>query len=255
VSTITFTFDAGRTDLKATRQRKSDGAYWNVTDGLFETFSLAHLADYDVPLTESPSETYSGSVAAASGYPETTDTLYARVGDLLPEDFDEEFPRWLDRHDNPAGDPEDAVENISPAQVIAALLVSNSLGSDADAEEVGAWPVFVANEPPEPDDTLTVFDSLGIMGPRFMASGRKTVKPGVQVRIRSREYADGFAKAAAVRTFLDSIKRTEIAVAGVTFLVHTVSVTTPVTFIGNDPDTRRPLFTVNSRLSLTLVED
>lgn len=73
---------------------------------------------------------------------------------------------------------------ISPADIIAYLLVERSLGSDPD--DSVAWPVFANIAPDTPDNVVTVSDTTGTTSFRTMPDGATNEKYGIQVMVRGR---------------------------------------------------------------------
>lgn len=118
----------------------------------------------------------------------------------------------------------------SPAMDIADLIRTN---------EAEGWTVYTGNEAPSPDDAITVYDTGGGQA----NADRPLYDPTIQVRVRSREYADGYTKALAIRDLLMIRTARDIGIWHYTgfWLVSDVAK------IGRD-DSDRELFTVNFRL-------
>ena len=139
----------------------------------------------------------------------------------------------------------------SPADVIAKLLVDLGLGSDVEADVVGQWPVSVASEPPSPDNALTVYNTAGRLQGRIQFNGDHDVAYGFTVRVRAVTSDVGFVKATALAAGLDSVVRRVVTREGFSYLVHSISRTTPVVPGGREGTSSRELHTINGVVTLT----
>ena len=144
----------------------------------------------------------------------------------------------------------------SPADVIAQVLIDLGLGADYATDPTSvAWPVSVNDEPDEPDDEITVNDTEGRMQRRRLWDGRWGEMHGVQVKVRSADPVEGYAKADAVKAALDALANRECAVDGTAYRVQSVSRTGGVLSLGK----LRPVaagrygFTVNAVATIVLV--
>lgn len=146
--------------------------------------------------------------------------------------------------------------NHSPAHIIRNLLVTLGLGTDPD--DNNDWPMFVSREPNTPDSVITLYDTSSRLQGRFQKTGETQEHYGIQLRVRSASYVDGYAKANALTVALDeSIKRYDVSMEDVsgtgtsTYRVYAVTRTTGVIDIGKDVATsKRNLFTINAVVSL-----
>ena len=78
---------------------------------------------------------------------------------------------------------------IELAQYLADVGVASSSGGD------GAWSVHVSREPLEPPEVITLYDTTG----RDLELVDEQLRhPGIQVRVRARDYAEGYAKQQAI---------------------------------------------------------
>lgn len=141
----------------------------------------------------------------------------------------------------------------STADVMQSLLIQMGLADDPmDTGTAGiGWPAFVADEPSEPDNAITCYDTTPIDDGRIQTDGECIRHPGVQVRVRGRTHAAGFAKADALRRALNEDVYDELVnISGSRYLVHCVN-GAEVLFIGREsPETRRRLFTINATVTL-----
>jgi len=139
----------------------------------------------------------------------------------------------------------------SPARVLQQLLLDLGLGGDPEDDPVPAWPVFVSREPSSPDECLTVYDTEERRHGRTMADGAKVVHYGVQVRVRSRTYEAGRAKADAVQATLEKgVYQTNVSIEGHAYTVGNVSGAALRTLGKDVPGSKRDLFVVNGLVAL-----
>lgn len=141
------------------------------------------------------------------------------------------------------------VLNHSPADILSTVLVALSLGTDPTLG--GAWPVFVAHEPNEPDNCITVFNSVGRTAGRTMFDGEVQEHHGFQVRIRSRDHLVGYTQARLIATTMDTTLYDNMAAVGASsYLVHSTSRNGDVIALGKEPNSKRELFVINAVASL-----
>lgn len=138
----------------------------------------------------------------------------------------------------------------SPADVVRWLLVALGLGTDPEGGD--SWPVFAAGEPDSPDNCITVFDTVGTDDGRVMVTGEAVRHPGIQVRVRAKNHATGWAKADAIRTALaQSVYLEAVAVGGNHYLLHSASKIGNVLALGKEsPVSKRSIFTLNCQVSV-----
>lgn len=135
------------------------------------------------------------------------------------------------------------------ADVLRYLLVNLGLGTLPTAS--GSWPIGVDHEPDKPDNAITIYDTAPKMQGRRMTDGIMQEHYGVQIRVRCIAHATGVAKAQAFVTALDqTIENNSITVGSDTYIVYAVTRTTGVLSIGREPQTNRPLFTINAVVAL-----
>lgn len=130
--------------------------------------------------------------------------------------------------------------SCSAARLLSAFLA-------ARVKQKAAWSVQVGMEPTSPDDTITLFDTAGYMDGRSLH--RTYIHHGVQIRVRSREYPDGWKKLAEIQSLLDTICNTEIRVEEVNFVLNSFVLSSPATFVGNQEKNKRCVFTLNGLLT------
>jgi len=140
------------------------------------------------------------------------------------------------------------------AEIIRDLLVAAKLGSDpgSDPDLNSTWPVFATNEPSEPDNCITVYDTSPKQSGRSMIDGEDWSHYGVQIRIRAVDHRTGAAKAWDIHeTMTTALYQNRIALDGVDYLVPCLANVGPPLALGVDnPNSRRSLFTLNAVSSI-----
>lgn len=137
-------------------------------------------------------------------------------------------------------------------KVVAALLVDLALGADPDAQPLGSWPVYTTDEPGEPDNVVTVFDTEGTGDGRAMPTGEAMHHPGIQVRVRAADPLTGYRKADEIRTAMaQSVNLYGITVGSTDYLVNCFARISQVRSLGKEsPSSRRRIFVINAVVSL-----
>lgn len=143
------------------------------------------------------------------------------------------------------------VHTHSPAQVLRQLLVDLGYGSDPPLSGIApSWAIYATNEPPDPDETICIVDTIGLNGGRLANGEIAAPRPGVQVRVRSREHIAGWQRAYAIQQALAlEIYQKVVHLGTANYLVWAI------VNIGNilpsrEPDSNRRIFTINPLMVL-----
>jgi len=137
----------------------------------------------------------------------------------------------------------------SPADIIRQLLVDLSLGTEPSAD--GSWPIHSTQEPDQPDDCITVYDTEGTQDGRSMIDGERFIHFGFQVRVRHAKHETGYHKADDIAMALDkTVYQNTVTIGANTYLVHAVSRKSGPLALGREPGTGRVLFTINAVASI-----
>lgn len=136
----------------------------------------------------------------------------------------------------------------SPATIIKELLTSSDFGYFTDPIEHGFWPLYIGHMPDgdlTKDDCGAVYDTSGVRDGRLM-EGEVIFHYGLQLKIRSAHFADGWEKANAVASRLAQVKRELIEVEDTEYRIDNLSQTTQIIPLGLEEGTkRRFLSTIN----------
>lgn len=138
----------------------------------------------------------------------------------------------------------------SPARVLADWLVGGGYATRPAA--AGAWPLAVGEEPGDPDNCLTLYDTAGIQSPRVMRKPsdgpQQVIHHGVQLRIRSSGSQTGWDKGNVIVTALSELKReyvTTQAPESKDYMIVAVTLTSPLVQFGKQEKNARRLHSAN----------
>ena len=135
----------------------------------------------------------------------------------------------------------------SPADILRWLLIDMGLGSEPAIPQVLPWPVFATNEPDEPENCLTCFDTEGQPDGRTQPDGEYQQHYGIQIRCRSGNHPTGYQQLQAIAIALDqTVNMATVLITPASYVVWVVDRRGDVIPIGKDvPKTKRSIFTVN----------
>lgn len=119
----------------------------------------------------------------------------------------------------------------SPAHDIALYLVANAVGT---LPWTSGWAVSVALEPPEPNNSVTVYDTGG---QEPDTDELDLMRPSLQVRVRSVSYQDAYDKQVQIRDLL--ILPQPISAEDSDFV--SIQMTSDILSIGRDDNNRHVL--------------
>jgi hypothetical protein len=139
----------------------------------------------------------------------------------------------------------------APADIVRQLLIDSELGTAPRLYK--DWPVYVANEPDQPDKVITIYDTAGFNFGRLHPTGATVQHFGILIRVRGTGYVATRNKIKDIETFLnESVFRTTITVGSTSFLVQALTQRTQIISLGSDQEnSNRYLFTVNYTLVFT----
>lgn len=140
----------------------------------------------------------------------------------------------------------------SQAEVVQYLLADLGHGI-LPSDLPGSWPIYALKEVDTPDDLITVYDTVGRNQGKTQFDGEVQEMHGVQIRIRAALNYLGRRKAREIQVGLDPVRLKNVTVESSVYLVHSLSRSGDVNSLGNEPNTKRELFTVNFLVALRQV--
>lgn len=142
--------------------------------------------------------------------------------------------------------------SLSPAAIAAEYLIETS-GSMVRYDSGSSWPLFVSHMPDGPNvptDCGCIYDTSGVLDGKLMA-GIVIEHPGIQLRVRSRDYQTGWAKIEATALVLDAINYDTLTKNSLEYELQNFSRTSGIVSLGLERGTnRRFLFTVNFAVTI-----
>ena len=128
----------------------------------------------------------------------------------------------------------------SPAEILRQALIVNGI----------PIPIYVSSEPDLPDECLTIYDTAGLSEGRNMLDGETIQRYGVQLRIRARNYKEGWNIATIIKEILEKLHNQVLYVSTFEYeLYHCAEISTIIPLPPVDKSSRR-LFTINCLLVL-----
>jgi len=149
----------------------------------------------------------------------------------------------------------DGLLEVSPAVLLKEYITVITLLQTPSGSAV--WPCYIGSMPDGvhiEDDCACVYDTSGMMDGRLQDNGLVIQHYGVQLKIRSKDYQDGWAKIDLIAGSLDAVSNYDISVSGDDYRIHNVSRTTPIVPLGTEEGMkRRWLFTANFLVTISQI--
>lgn len=139
----------------------------------------------------------------------------------------------------------------APSQIVGRLLAEMGLGATPQSNTTVTWPIYINNEPPSPDNTITIYDTPGSDDGRVMA-GELQQHYGFQVRVRSAVHNTGWSKISNIRKEMAENAMAyqhvvTIESPSTRYLVHAITGIGQVIPLGKEtPESKRDIFTLNA---------
>lgn len=122
---------------------------------------------------------------------------------------------------------------------------------DLDDSRAHEWPAVALHTPDKPDQLVSILSSMPKIEGRLQKTGSRIIKPGVQVLVRSFDPRKGFNKAEQIRKHLDEeLYGAVVEMERNNYALQSAVLNGGVLSLGEEPQTRRHLFTVNCFLTL-----
>jgi hypothetical protein len=147
--------------------------------------------------------------------------------------------------------------NPSAAALLRQYLVSEGLFTNSSKDQ---WMAYVASMPASKKgsrtDVACFYDTAGVLDGRCMRDGETYTHPGVQLRIRAKEYTPGFSKIEEARKFLEKVANIEVILDSETYILHNVSLASLPVYLGTEPESSRYFeWTVNFLVTISEKEE
>lgn len=140
----------------------------------------------------------------------------------------------------------------SPADILAAWLIAEGYGTRPSAN--GLWPIYVNFMPGGNNEAICVYDTVGTNDGRSHRDGELIEHPGIQIRFRANDHRTGYYKADTIaKEGLDTINQAPAVINSSNYLIQNAKRTGNINSLGEDPATRKRIFTVNALLTVSQV--
>ncbi len=138
---------------------------------------------------------------------------------------------------------------IPPSEYIKQVILTAGLVTDGGQDPKGIWSCYLSSMPPEPDNAVCIYDTMGMKDGRYMkdALGGVVFHPGVMIHVRSQGYAAGWNKGEQILAEIDLVKSSTYTVRGVPNVITSINRNNGVLHLGAEPTgtKRRDLFSIN----------
>lgn len=148
--------------------------------------------------------------------------------------------------------------NHSPARILRTLLIAKDGGTDHLLND--RWPIFVSLEPDNPDDIITIYNTVGNQFGRIQISGETVEHAGIQVALRCSDSEEGLAKAREIEWLLnEDVYREEVSMYDQDdilwdYLLHSATQRSLILPLGKMlENSKRYLFTINYTVTVTVL--
>lgn len=144
-----------------------------------------------------------------------------------------------------------------PSDIVYQWLLEQGFVSNPEDSGVPTWPCYVSSLPEDdntPTDAVCVYDTTPALDGRLQGTAEQIVHYGIQIKVRSLNYADGWGKSDSLAKALDAVKREAVQIeSGVAYvLVAATRISGPLS-IGTDPASAKlsRQFTINFTITVS----
>ena len=129
---------------------------------------------------------------------------------------------------------------LSPAAILATYIIEGleRMTWPSDKED---WPLFISHMPDGknvPTICGAIYDTSGIGHGRYM-DGTSIERPGIQLRLRSRNYETLYIKMENIAYYLDYVRNASVVIDDATYTLQNISRTSPIINLGWETETTR----------------
>ena len=140
----------------------------------------------------------------------------------------------------------------SPADAVRYLLIALGLGTLPTNVPQGAWPINANQEPNDPDNVVTLYDTTGNKHARCMIDGEITEDPGIQIRVRGTDDPTAQVQSQLIKQAIDEqVAGYNVQINGHNFTIYAINRVSNPTQLGYEsPTSRRRLYTINATVTI-----
>lgn len=144
---------------------------------------------------------------------------------------------------------------ITPSEAIVQLLVQNDLANLPAV--AGDWPITSGSMPSgksTSDKYIQVRRVGATLEGKIQLTGETVEKPRLQLMFRDVLHAGAEEKGLEVQRFLSAVRREEVTYGAETLLVDAVTILTGLTFVKQEEQNQRQLYSLNIQVTLSEVD-
>jgi len=136
-------------------------------------------------------------------------------------------------------------------EIVGQLIIDLGLGT-LPSTPPSVWPVYTSQEPPNPDNCITVFITSHKDHGKFMKGGQRQNHYGAQVRVRATDHITGWQKINNIAISLDeSVANETVGIDANRYVIPAVTIASGPLNIGQEtPESKRVIFTLNVLASI-----
>jgi uncharacterized protein with beta-barrel porin domain len=137
---------------------------------------------------------------------------------------------------------------VTSPRAIMTLLVG---GGVLNAPGSGSWPVTIGNMPADGDQYVTIRATGGYHQGKHMTTGKTDFSPDLQLMIRAVTHGAAELKGNERVEFLSAVANEPVTYDGNVVTIHNVMIITFPTFVKQEEQNRRQLYSINIRVTLS----
>jgi hypothetical protein len=140
---------------------------------------------------------------------------------------------------------------LTPAYAIRELFIRNGLGSATFKDDWFITVAYLPDNSVSKDKIIAITDTEGNYDGRIFRSGDVIIHPGLQIRVRSIDYMEGYQKMTSINKWIDAFKGEKVVINNDSLIILTVNRQTGIMPMGQDSHGRRFNFSTNYILTVS----
>lgn len=145
----------------------------------------------------------------------------------------------------------------SPATIFQTYLRQESFGVNPTSSQT--WKIFVGSMPddedPDRDRAICVYDTTGIIFGKCMCDGRIYQQYGINIRVRSVDYEEGWRRANNIQDNLAALSQETVIIESIEYKIGSFSPTSGIIPLGESEIRSRKSFSLNGIAAITNTQE
>lgn len=144
-----------------------------------------------------------------------------------------------------------------PSDIVYQWLLEQGFVSNPEDSGVPTWPCYVSSLPEDDSvstEAVCVYDTTPALDGRLQSTAEQIIHYGIQIKVRSLNYAEGWSKIHSIAEALDTVKRVTVQIeSGVSYMLEAATRISGPLSIGTDPSSAKlsRQFTVNFSITVS----